>query len=521
MVIACAHLADSLNLLAHGAAMGTAAMCGEPGAMQIAAPHLPIQSTATSRTIQHRWMLVPGSGSRWRGADAHRGLVEPSSALALEAEGQSATGGQLSARSSQLNDGYVFFDEKGELAPSPDCPATPACVDDGATISGESAADVSGDDIDYTLKNYDLTPDLLMTRGGLTFSGGYSSVEGASVGAKLARKNIGGRDREVAASIRLSQLRQAVEIGYGDGNFLGSSLALAPTLFANRMSAKGFASGLGSTPFAQGSYGATIQLSRKFENQLTLNAGYRLSADSFRMRGKNRNCDVALFGSPLCSALGNTTTSQLSVSLVLDRRNRERYGTRGFRLRLAQEAGIGGTAPFSRTRIGGEAHLGLGERLTLLVDVEGGYLAPMGKRDIPLFDRFYAGDTSLRGFDLRGVGPKVRPAGATAAQNIALGGRAYYAARIELSASAGGFFEKLGVQPGIFIDAGSVFGARHTQLQPGEELVGNSARPRVAIGVGLAWKSPAGTLRFDLAKPVSRQSGDRSQLFGISFGAAL
>lgn len=542
-MIACTHLADSLNQLAHGAAIGAAAMCIDPGQTQIAAPQPPIQTAAASPNVQRRWnierqALAPGNASRWHGLIAHRADIDtdlsPGIALGLEqhfaaegsgsvaASGQPASpSGQHSAKSRQLNDGYVFFNEKGELAQAPDCPAAAACADGGSTISGESAADVSGDDIDYTLKNYDLTPDLLMTRGGLTFSGGYSSVEGAGVGAKLTRKNIGGLDREVAASVRVSQLRQAVEIGYGDGHFLGSSLAMAPTLFATRISAKGFGSGFRTTPFAQGSYGVTIQLSRKFENQLTLNAGYRLSADSLHMRGKNRTCDVALFGSPLCNSLGNITNSQLSVSLVFDRRIRARYATRGFRLRLAQETGVGGSAPFSRTRIGGEAHLGLGERLTLLMDIEGGYLSPLGKRDVPLFDRFYAGDTSLRGFDLRGVGPKVRPTGATAAQNVALGGRAYYAARIELSASAGGFFEKLGLQPGIFVDAGSVFGARRTQIQPGEELIGNAARPRVSIGVGLAWKSPAGTLRFDLAKPVSRQRGDRTQLFGISFGAAL
>lgn len=532
-MIACASLAGSLNHLAHSAAMGAAAICGEPDPLQIDTP-LPLHVAAIPHAL--RWhgdatVLAPGTDSpisRRRNDPGYDvassialalGLEQLLAADAPQSSASSATG-RLSARSSQLNDGYVFFDEKGEMTETPPC-ADPASCTDSSTISGESAADVSGDNIDYTLKNFELSPDLLMSRGGLTLSGGYSSVEGAGVGAKLTRKNIGGVDREVAASIRLSQMRQAVEIGYGDGNFLGSSLAVAPTLFANRMSAKGFGNGFRSTPFAQGSYGVTVQLSRKFESQLTLNAGYRLSSDTLRMRGKNRTCDIALFGSPLCSSLGNTTNSQLSVSLVLDRRTRERYATRGFRLRLAQDAGVGGSAPFSRTRIGGEAHLGLGERLTLFVDVEGGYLAPLGKREVPLFDRFYAGDTSLRGFDLRGVGPKVRPAGATLLQNVALGGRAYYAARAELTASAGGFFEKMGLQPSLFVDAGSVFGARRSQLSPGEELIGNSARPRISVGMGLAWKSPAGTLRFDLARPVSKQRGDRTQLFGISFGAAI
>jgi hypothetical protein len=391
----------------------------------------------------------------------------------------------------------------------------------GDTKSGAATDDVGGDAKDPQSSDYSLSPEMLMSRGGITLSGGYSSVEGVNLGGKIARQNIGGADREVSASARYSKIRQVFEIGYADGNFLGSRLVFAPTLFAQRTSAKGFGIGLGSTPFAQSSYGIGIQFSRTFESRISVKANYRLSADAFRMRGKNSTCDASFFGSPICSALGSVTNSLLSVSLALDRRQRDGNKIRGYRFRLAQDVGLGGTAPYTKTRLGGEAHIGLGNRWTLLLDAEAGYMAPISKRDIPLFDRFYAGDTSLRGFDLRGVGPKVQPTGAGNGQNVAIGGRTYYSASAELSFSVGGFFEKFGLQPSLFVDAGSVFGAKGNRLLPGEQLFGNSAKPRVSAGVGLAMKTPAGTLRLDFARALVKQSGDRTQAFTISFGAAI
>jgi outer membrane protein assembly factor BamA len=43
----------------------------------------------------------------------------------------------------------------------------------------------------------------------------------------------------------------------------------------------------------------------------------------------------------------------------------------------------------------------------------------------------------------------------------------------------------------------------------------------VSAGVGLAMKTPAGTLRFDIARPLLKQPGDRTKTFSIGFSAAV
>jgi outer membrane protein assembly factor BamA len=385
-----------------------------------------------------------------------------------------------------------------------------------------SAITEDSEDSESVRKGRGIIPEALRARGGLTVSGGYSSVEGPNAEVKIARRNIGGLNREITASARYSKVQTLFEIGYADGDFLGGGIVFAPTLFANRLSATGFGNGLRSTPFGQSARGINLHLNRKFDSGLSLTANYRLSADTFRMRGKSATCNVGIFGSPFCGALGKTTSSVLSLAVALDRRDSATDPTRGFKLRLTQDlAGLGGSARYTRTRFGGEAYIGIGGDWNLSIGAEAGLLAPFAKGKIPLFDRFYIGGTSMRGFDLRGIGPKIVPSAASPGQNVAIGGRAYYAVRAELSVPVGGFLGKHGLQPCAFIDAGSAFGARKTGLLPGETLIGNSARPRVAIGVGLALNTPAGKLRLDFARPIVKQSGDRGRMLSISFGTAI
>jgi outer membrane protein insertion porin family len=51
-----------------------------------------------------------------------------------------------------------------------------------------------------------------------------------------------------------------------------------------------------------------------------------------------------------------------------------------------------------------------------------------------------------------------------------------------------------------------------------EVFLGNSAKPRVSIGVGVNWVSPFGPLRLDLAKAIVTQEGDDPKLFTFNVG---
>ena len=54
-----------------------------------------------------------------------------------------------------------------------------------------------------------------------------------------------------------------------------------------------------------------------------------------------------------------------------------------------------------------------------------------------------------------------------------------------------------------------------------EFYVGDSAKPRLSIGVGVNWVSPFGPLRIDLAKALLKEDGDDTKLFSFNVGTAF
>jgi len=184
----------------------------------------------------------------------------------------------------------------------------------------------------------------------------------------------------------------------------------------------------------------------------------------------------------------------------------------------------------------------------------------------------------MRGFDIRGIGPRILREFYNVDGSIAdtgepttdsIGGRAYYLGRLEVEVPVSANIRSLGLRPSVFIDAGSVFGitkpftenligrctpqadnpsqtvielrptspagdfacranallsdsdpARIFNYETGyrETFLGNSAKPRLSIGVGVNWQSPFGPLRIDLAKALLKQEGDETKLFSFNVG---
>ena len=291
-------------------------------------------------------------------------------------------------------------------------------------------------------------------------------------------------------------------------------------------------------------------------------------------------CDILRAGRYLCDQLGTNLSSVLGYSLVFDNRNGLR-ATRGQRVILSQDfAGLGGDSKYVRTRLDATKYFQLPRSFILSVHGEGGYIHPLksnpkeGVDAIRLTDRFFG--PNLRGFDIRGYGPRiVRQLYATPTVltdeivgNDALGGRAYYNGRVEVEIPVSSNIRSLGLRPTVFVDAGSVWNVvkpdlvdipgtctrfddtdtedvnefSTVRLEPGQTCTdinagplgpghlydprsgikeffqGNSAKPRLSVGVGVNWNSPFGPLRIDIAKALLTQEGDETKLFSFNVG---
>jgi outer membrane protein insertion porin family len=265
--------------------------------------------------------------------------------------------------------------------------------------------------------------------------------------------------------------------------------------------------------------------------------------------------------------------------------------TRGRAISVTGEfAGLGGDVKYFRLRGRASQFWPIGGGFIFSLSGEGGAIRSFedrgpGQDNVRLTDRFFLGEPQIRGFDIRGVGPRVLRYPYDADGNLvtdrdkigddAIGGNAYYLGRAEIEIPLGSGARELGLRPSVFVDVGALFNvtppvltqnlpgntifipardangvplyffagdpntttddvlraiptgdpvptgfvAQGTQTDPFQEVfLGNSASPRISVGIGVNWNSPFGPLRIDLAHAIRKQPGDDTKLFSFNVG---
>ncbi|MGH6659851.1 MAG: outer membrane protein assembly factor BamA, partial [Sphingomicrobium sp.] len=424
--------------------------------------------------------------------------------------------------------------------------------------------------------------------GQLQLSGGYSSLERFVVQLALQQNNFMGKGQQLDASINYSRYSRAVQLGFLDPYFMDKQIMLGGQIFRRDYKSFNFVGGSRETTYAQNSTGMGLRTGFPLTEYWSLGGRYNLVQDKVSLNKAtfytNGECDPLKAGQYLCDEIGKRTTSSVGYSLLFDDTDGIRP-TRGQRFTISQDfAGVGGDVRYLRTVANGTKFKGFGGGFVLSLRAEGGYIVPLQKapgefRDaIRLTDRFFG--PQLRGFDIRGIGPRVErinynpdgtlDTGSSVTQD-AIGGRAFYMGRLELEVPVTAALRNAGIRPSAFIDIGSLWKITQPQLidivavctpktgitrpafrspspqcltaynpdpalppipvtNPGDFLptpgskeffTGNSPKPRLAIGVGFNWVSPFGPLRIDIAKAILKQKGDDTKLFSFNVGTSF
>lgn len=428
--------------------------------------------------------------------------------------------------------------------------------------------------------------------GELQVSAGYSSLERFIVSLGITEHNFMGKGQELRASVDYSKYSKSIELGFTEPYVFDKNIALGWDIFRRDYNSFNF-TGNGNdrrTTYNQVTTGFQVRLGVPLTEFTSLALRYGLSYDDVSLDkstyfidtngdGINDTCSPVIAGRYLCDALGKRLTSSVGYSFVYDNLNNRLHPTRGQRVVFSQDfAGLGGDVRYIKSTVEAHKYWGFGKGFVFSVNGEGGYIKGLGQ-DVRLTDRFFLGEPQIRGFDIRGVGPRIKRTYlqddlktplSDSNNNIsddALGGRAYYLGRLELELPLGSGGRELGLRPSIFMDAGAVFGIRRPNFQstptPGlkvqaldsggnplfvdsvtgasttsaatngtantplysvnvpafvEQYLGNSAKPRLSIGFGVNWNSPFGPFRIDIAKALLKQKGDDTKLFSFNVG---
>jgi outer membrane protein insertion porin family len=347
--------------------------------------------------------------------------------------------------------------------------------------------------------------------GQLQVSAGYSSLEKFIVSLSIEQNNFRGKGQTVRASADWSAYSKSVSLGFTEPYLFDKNLALGFDIFRRDYRSFDYTStDSRNTTYNDTTTGFQVRLGIPLTEYWTLATRYGLSQDKVSLDKDiyylNGACDPIVAGRYLCDAVGNRTTSSIGYSLVYDNLNNRITPTAGNRFVFSQDfAGLGGSVKYVRTTIQDDKYHNLGAGFILNIHGEGGYILGYGPKRyddvgneldrIRLTDRFFLGSPQIRGFDIRGVGPRITRYAYNGdgtlnltkdgkLQDDALGGRAYYLGHLEMQIPLGAGAKEAGFKPSIYVDAGSVFGTKRPATL--DEPPGSAALTRPILdGAGL------------------------------------
>ncbi len=329
--------------------------------------------------------------------------------------------------------------------------------------------------------------------GELSLSAGFSSLESFIFQGSIRQNNFRGRGQTVGLSLNYSRYSKSGSISFTEPYLFDRNISAGIDIY-RQDSNNGYYKNTSAT-YQQSTTGLSARIGVPLTEYLSVIGRYTLNLENISVDEATyfadfdgdgiRQCEPLLSGRYLCDAIGNRVNSILGLSVVhnsLDSRLRPTRGeSASFNLDLA---GLGGNTRYVRATINAAKYWNMGSNFIFSIRAEGGHIMGLSQRgtnqdSVLLTNRFFLGEPDIRGFDIRGVGPRVvrrfyttdadgnqvlRELGDRNNQDDALGGHTYYFGRAELEIPLGAGAREMGIRPSLFADIGSVFGVRTPQL---------------------------------------------------------
>ena len=423
--------------------------------------------------------------------------------------------------------------------------------------------------------------------GELQLSAGFSSLESFIFQASIRQNNFRGRGQTIGTSVDYSRYSRSVQLSFTEPYLFDRNVSMGVDIYRRDYNSFNYFNSNRNTTYKQATTGFQVRAGVPLTEYMSLIGRYTLNFDDVTLdqstyylpnplHNNALECSPLLAGRYLCDALGKRTSSIIGASLVYDTRDNRLRPTRGTSAMVGVDfAGLGGSVKYARISANAARYFPMGKGFVFSLRGEGGAIKGFGTRvddagqlldSVRLTDRFFLGEPQMRGFDIRGVGPRVlrkyytgfdTTTGAGGTQTTqrnqwsddALGGRFYYLGHAELELPLGSGAREMGLRPSIFMDAGAVWGVNKPVTSTGvilytdkltgkvtnsatasdgqantvyqkydEYYVGNSPKPRISIGIGVNWNSPFGPFRIDFAKVLSKVDGDNTKAFTFNVG---
>ncbi len=341
--------------------------------------------------------------------------------------------------------------------------------------------------------------------GEISVGAGFSSTDGPLGDFNIHESNFMGQGQDARFGATVSGRTRQVDASFTEPYFLDRDLAAGIDAFHTQTDNQDLSS------YDQTSSGFALRMGYPLSSELRQKLNYTFHEDTIN----DVPAGTSLF---ILDQQGSTTTSSFGQELDYDTRDSKLEPTKGFITHLNTDvAGAGGARKWVKVKIGGTQYYPLSDddKWVLSTMAEAGQIFGLNG-PTQIFERFYLGGDTLRGFQYAGIGPR----DLTDGNQDALGGNRFTRGSIELTTPTP-FPPEIGLKGRFFADAGTLGRVSLGDQVPIGDQVEADESLHLSVGIGVTWQSPFGPVRLDYAEPLIYKSYDKLQHIHFSFGTTF
>ena len=355
-------------------------------------------------------------------------------------------------------------------------------------------------EVPATTDQVDLTISVLeKPTGSVSLGAGFSSAEKIALTFGIRQENAFGSGKYLATEVNTSRFNRTVVLSTTDPYFTPEGISR--TLDVYHRTARPYLGDLNA--YSLVSKGAGIRFGVPFSENDTVFFG--LNFEETTINPGNSLPDAYV---KFAEQFGYTSNAlPLSVGWARDGRDSALVPNRGVLQRFNSDVSAAGDARYIRANYQIQQYTPLSKKYTLALNADLGWGQGLSGRPYPLFKNYFVGGLgSVRGYQQSTLGPS------NSTNTIFLGGSKKIVMNAEVLAPFPGAGNDRTLRLYGFADTGRAFGEN-------EKI--SLTDLRSSVGVGLAWVSPMGPLRFSYAFPLKTKVTDKIQKLQFQIGTSF
>jgi len=334
---------------------------------------------------------------------------------------------------------------------------------------------------------------------------GYSTSDGVLGEVSLTERNFLGRGQYLRIAVGATASGKTFDFSFTEPRFMGLKVSSGIDVY-HRITDEGSTTYYGST-----STGGQLRFGLPVTDELTATAfvggEHRVFSDAGAPFSE-------VFGAPGSGNGQEVNKAWVGYTLTYDTLDSRDKPTEGLYATFTQQY-VGWDRNYLKSEARARYFMPLLEDSGVVASVRGqaGVIHNFDDGALSATDAFVPGSSLVRGFQSRGLGPRL-------STGEALGATMYAGLSAEIEFPIPVLPESYGLRGAVWADAAYVDGVPWTgsgTLDPGsmDQLV------RSSIGASLIWDSPFGPLRGDVGYVLNKASTDRTQVFQLTLSTLL